>query len=255
MTTEQKDTATTQTLDPAPVQTNPPSDKVNVNPPLPVEATADSLLQTEAGKALAEKIRTEEKDKLYKGIKKSDAATKALKDEKAQLIAAQAKLQKQIDDTEAEKESRSKDLEAQLADVREKQRKAEAESKAILEEAARMVKESEMNALKKEKLAEAGVDKDLVDLSRADTPEAIDQALAAAKVKEQSIEERIRARVREEMGHEVPKPLAPNQDQPSPIEMAAMDPARRLELARKSPEEFAKIQEAALKKAVEGLSG
>jgi len=221
----------------------------------PVALTPEDLLQTEAGKALAERVRKEEKDKLYEGKKKSDKTTRALEEEKAQLLVQQAALQKKIDEAEAEKESSSKDLKAQLAEVREKQRLSEAKSEAILDTAAKMVKESEINSLKKEKLAQAGVDRDLVDLSNASTPEAIDEAIAAAKVKEQSIEERIRAKVREEMGQQVPKPLAPQQESRGPMEMAGTDPARRLELARKSPEEYAKIREALLKKAEASLQG
>ena len=246
MAEDKKDTVMPEDKKSEGIQKPQASDKVVVN----VQGQESNVM------AMVEKARQEEKQKLYSKLEQMKSDKKKAEEEREQLIAMASDLETKLKKIESESASKDSSVEAELQKLTAKLEASEKNTEKILDEAAKLIRENDdKNALEREKekrVFESGVDRDFVDLSGVSTVEEIDKAIQVAKVKQQTIEERIREKVRQELGASVPGPLAPQQDNTNPAERAIHSADERRAVV-KDREQYSKIRGELLKRADDAL--
>ena len=216
------------------------------------EVTLEQLLQTKAGEALANKIRSEETNKMHERLTKAKTHAETLEAEKKELLESQATLEETLKRTKEEKELASKSVEEQLAVLHKKQTEAEIHQKLIMENARKLIMEQELKTYKAEVVKEANLSEYSVIPDGLDSKAAIDEAVKQAKEREEAIAEKVKAELLAEKGNYVPGPLAPEQQNVAHTDHLANTPEGRTRLSNLSKEDYTtmrdKMMEAASKK-------
>jgi DNA repair exonuclease SbcCD ATPase subunit len=232
-----------------PTSETPQGVTVNVNNP----STKADLLSTPEGRALAEKIRQEEKQKVYDRIKKAEEAKKQVEEQQKQLLAEQEKLTKQLEATKKAGETQSTDIQNELQVLREQVAQAQTDKEIIMQEATALVQESQrqakMQTLREKRIMEEGL---LMADSIPENPEsaeALEEAIQKAKTTQAKIEEQAKAKIRKELGMNVPGPLAPEGQSSGPGGLDISHPLERGRIARLDPEAYERTREELLKRA------
>lgn len=222
---------------------------VNIQGMKPEEVTPEALLETEVGKALAAKLRTEEKDKLHGRLEKTSTKLKALEEEKEALLKKQEELDKKLRQTQEEQSSASKDVETQLAELRAKLLAAEGKTEVVMTEAKKLILQSELKAYRERAVNAARLTDSTVIPEGLESAEAIDEAIKLAQAREQAIREKVAEELRNELGGHVPSPLAPQQENQSPAAQRMRDPKARRDMAGLSQEDYDTVRNEMLKEA------
>ena len=216
-----------------------------------------TLLDTNlALEKVREKARMEEKQKLYERLSKTKIDRDKLKSENDTLVAEYTKVQKELQKLREEKAAFSQEEQAKMVDLEQKNKELEAKIEAVADVAAKRirdsVRDSELKTYRANKIAEASIDPELIDVESilGSTEEEIDQAIERAKAKEVKIKEKAQEKVREELSKSVPMPLAPEGNTNAGYGNADIhDPARRREIARYGQKDRDEIREQLLRDA------
>lgn len=191
------------------------------------EAGEENLLALEPVKALVETVRKQEKDKLYKTIEQKEKEAKELKEK---YDAAQESLKKY----EEQNLSFEEKLQLQIEALRQEHEALVEALKKEKEEAERKAHEAELQAYKEQRLREVG-DEIIVELVGGNTKEEIDTSIERAIAKYQEIASRFEEKMKEDKKQAVK--AATKVTNPS---ANAVKPITAEEIARMSPEEYAK---------------
>jgi len=159
--------------------------------------------------ALLEKVRREEKEKLYPELDR-------LKGAKTEGEARIAELEKQLEAQRQEVEGlrtgeveKAESINRELRELQEKNQKLESAIENVATEAAAKLHASQMAALRERLIRESGI-KQLPELVTGDTEEALRASVQQVKEKEEAILEEARAQARAQVADQLPTPISPD---------------------------------------------
>lgn len=252
MPTENKPTSTTDNngnpvapVNPEPPKTNQPippqSTSANQPPPTSDPNPPKEVFTSEQLAERLAKARQEEKDKLYPELKKAKDALAALEKSKAKWEQTQAELQREIDGLRSGQQSEAASLTQELAKSRDQISKLELAIEEVATQSTEQIRQSDLRRFRVEQIAKAGL-KHLADTVTGNSEQEILASIKTAKEKEEAIEKEATERVRQEMGQNVPTPLAPSGSSTNHSTVNPMDK----EALAKLPEEKYKARRAEL---------
>jgi len=208
----QVSTQTTHTTEESKVESKTPNDEVYT------KAQLDEMLN---------KVRREEKDKLYKSIEKT----------KAQAQEVQAERDKVLEDLKLAKEQLSTIQDSNMSDIEKVNKQIEllAEQNDLLkkqletvsQQAEARVRESEVKSYKQKQIEKSGLL--FPEMVSGNTPEEIDASIQMLKDREQSVRMQLEDKLRQEKAQDVPRPMSPEVNQP---QVASADRYRVSKMSR-----------------------
>jgi serine phosphatase RsbU (regulator of sigma subunit) len=173
------------------------------------------------------KVRREEKDKLYKSIEKT----------KAQAESVQAERDKVLEDLKLAKEKLSTIQDSNMSDIEKVNKQIEllAEQNELLKnqlenvskQAEQRVKESEVKSYKQKQIEKSGLL--FPEMVSGNTPEEIDASISMLKEREKSVRQELEDRLRSERAQDVPRPMSPEMNQ---TQVASADRYRVSKMSR-----------------------
>lgn len=234
--------------DSSPVGNEPSADS---NPPkdpivdIKNEPTEKVFTQSQV-EALLQKVRTDEKKKVYPELDKLKKAREE-STKKIQLLEEDLKTkQSEIEGIRSGKVAEVDSINRELTELREQNKKLETSIQSIADAAAERIRKSELSAFREKQIREAKL-KHLSSYVHGDTEEEILQSIEVAKMSEAKILEDAKANARTELSGTLPKPLAPDGSRGKNYDI--ISPKDRVAVAKKGPEEYRKIREQLLKQA------
>jgi len=234
--------------------TNPVNDKdeSQVTPQEPQSektAKADSspeYITKDQVEIMLNKVRSEEKSKLRKSLDKTKEENDALalKNQKVEeeLNSTREQLKTIKDSSLSEYEKVNKQIDlliAQNASLTEK-------LQTVAEDADNKVKMSEARSYREKRIKEAGLLS--ADMVVGSTPEEIDNSIEIQLQKENALKERLEDKIRGELAVNVPKPVSPNNQEPS------IAPQKdRWNLSKLKPDEYKSLRQKMLAQALDSI--
>ena len=215
--------------------------------PAPTETKADEEMISKAKfDELVTKARQEEKQKLYKAMEKAKADAEALEAQKKavhdQLNEAQERL-KQTEETQmSEMNSIKETLEALKAQNEMLQKRLD----EVAVEADSKVKQSELNAYKKQRLEQENIM--LTELVAGSSVEEIEAAIKAVKDREDNMRKSLEEKVRAELSKDLPRPISTDTDTSSVAPMSD-----RYKMSKLNPSDYQSMRQQMMQKALESM--
>lgn len=191
------------------------------------------------------KVRREEKDKLYKSIEKS----------KAQAESVQAERDKVLEDLKLAKEKLSTIQDSNMSDIEKVNKQIEllAEQNDLLkkqletvsQQAEARVRQSEVKSYKQKQIEKSGLL--FPEMVSGDTPEEIDASISMLKEREQSVRQELEDRLRSEKAQDVPRPMSPEASQPNAAS------ADRYRISKMSRDEYSAYRQKLMAQALDSV--
>lgn len=218
----------------------PQSDKTEKAEPVSEYITKEQVQE------MLNKVRSEEKSKLRKSLEKTKEENESLtlKNQKVEeeLNSTREQLEAIKDSSLTEYEKVNKQIDlliAQNASLTEK-------LQTVAKDAENKVKMSEARAYREKRIKEAGLLS--ADMVVGSTPEEIDNSIEIQLQKENALKERLEDKIREELAVNVPKPVSPNNQEPS------IAPQKdRWNLSKLKPDEYKSLRQKMLAQALDSI--
>ena len=179
-------------------QTQPTSASQTQEPTSQVTTPASNSISKEQVDTLIEKVRSDEKAKVYGKIEELNKlkleSEKQLKD-----------LQDTVSKLQDEKNLKTGTIEDEVKALKDQNEKLKKAIDEVASSAAEKIRMSELKAYREFKIRESGVK--LTELISGFTEEQIDTAIVVAKKREQEIEDVIRAELQKKLADQLPTPL------------------------------------------------
>lgn len=204
-------------------------------------------MSKEAHEAAIVKVREDEKRKQRDAL---DKLGKEKADAEARLAESEARkvaLDKQVSDLESKNLTESEQVTKKLEEQKQETERLKRQVESIADDAATRIAASELKSYRERALRENDVS--LAGMVSGNTPEEIDASITSAKAKEAEISAKVEAKIRKELGANVPTPLAPGGGGGS----SDNNVNNRIELASiRNPDEYRKARSELLRKAQGG---
>jgi hypothetical protein len=171
-------------------------------------AKASNSISKEELSRLLEKVRSEEKTKLYPELEKAKGAVVSLEKKIAELTKQGEKRQKELEGLRSGESDKAESINRELKELRENNQRLSLAIEEVSKEAAERVRKYELASYRERKLREAGI-KHLSDLVRGDSEEAIDLSIADTKNRESALYTAAREEARRELAKSLPTPISP----------------------------------------------
>jgi predicted ribosome quality control (RQC) complex YloA/Tae2 family protein len=244
------DMASTQTTTPTtPAQGASPTTTPNPDPKVPA---LDMISKDDHTRAL-EKVRTEEKNKLYPELSKLKGELGEQEKELSKLKAEADELKTKLKDKDDSTLTETQRIERRLSDLEGQIKTRDDQMITIKTDADQRVADLELKLYREKKVREAGIE--LVELVSGSTPEEIDASVERARQRETELLGKAKAKIREDVARELGKDLpmgsaAPTDDAATKELAPLLSPAQRNELSRiRDPQKYAEARARLLQEA------
>jgi hypothetical protein len=217
-------------------QTTESKDAPKTNEEVFTKAQLDEMLN---------KVRREEKDKLYKSFEKT----------KAQAESIQAERDKVLEDLKLAKEQLSTVQDSNMSDIEKVNKQIEllAEQNDLLkkqletvsQQAEARVRESEVKSYKQKQIEKSGLL--FPEMVSGNTLEEIDASISMLKDREKSVRQELEDRLRSERAQDVPKPMSPEMNQ---TQVASAD---RYRISKMSRDEYSAYRQKLMAEAMDAV--
>lgn len=192
--------------------------------------TISDLIPKNQVDALIEKVRSDEKAKVYGKIEELNRSKVESEKQLKELQDAMSKIQE-------EKNAKVGTVEDELRALKDQNEKLKKAIDEVASSAAEKIRMSELKAYREQKIRESGLR--LTELVSGNTEEQIDTAIDIARKRELEIEEKIRADLQKKIADQLPTPISIDGSQgrgPSP----SLSAKNRDQMARLPNEQYAK---------------
>jgi len=229
-------------------QTTPPvADKDQETPAGRNEPPKDAVSRAEH-EALLQKVREDEKNKVYGKIEQAEEQLAELKKIVANKEATADDLARKLQEIEDQKLSDTERLQKQLREQETQITTLRSQMEKVAQDAADRIRNSELKAYRANKLQEEKIT--LTELVGGDSEQKIDESIKKAKDMEAKIYKRAEEKVRKDLAKDVPTPIAPDSQSPT----GPLDGMDRRSVAKLSEDEYQKARSEAMKKAKESMA-
>lgn len=227
--------------------------KSTENPPTEPVKKEKVMTESEVN-ALLNKVRSDEKGKLYPELESLRGQKTELETRLAELEESLSEAKVSLEELRGGKSTELQSLTKELELVRKQHAALTKEVKAVAKESEARVKASELKAYRVEQIQKAGIR--FSDRVTGGTQEEINASIKSVKEDEikveKEIEEKAREKIQEEFSSQLPNPISPDGQQgrgPSP----AATPANRLAMAKLKGPEYEKQRGHMLAEAMQKL--
>jgi len=194
---------------------------------------------------LLNKVRREEKDKLYKSIEKTKTEAKSIQAERDQVLddlkLAKDKLSTLQDSnmSDIEKVNKQIDLIVEQNELLKKQ------LEAVSQQAEQRVRQSEVKTYRQKQIDKSGLL--FPEMVSGDTPEEIDASIELLLDREKSVRSQLEDKLRSERAQDVPRPMSPEMSQPN---VASSD---RYRVSKMSRDEYSAYRQKLMAQALDSV--
>ena len=226
--------------DPSEVKSQESSTAVNAQ-----QQSAEDIYTKSQVDDMLNKIRKEEKDKLYASMEKRKQESEDLAKQKEQVLEELNSTKKKLEEIEDSKLSDMERLQKQIQQVIDQNSALQEKIKTVETQAERRIRESELNSYRSKRIQEEGIL--MPELVIGSDKEELDKAIQLAKQRESSIRESLEDQLRKEMAVNVPKPISPSG------EKTTVASADRYSMSKKSPQDYQAVRQQLMAKALESM--
>lgn len=221
--------------------TNPtPNTESNVE-----SKSSDEVYTKDQLDELLNKVRREEKDKLYKSIEKTKTEAKSIQAERDQVLddlkLAKDKLSTLQDSNMSDIEKVNKQIEL----IVEQNELLKKQLEAVSQQAEQRVRQSEVKTYRQKQIDKSGLL--FPEMVSGDTPEEIDASIELLLDREKSVRSQLEDKLRSERAQDIPRPMSPEMSQPN---VASSD---RYRVSKMSRDEYSAYRQKLMAQALDSV--
>ena len=212
----------------------------------PAPAPQEAYTKEQINEMLS-KARKEEKEKLYKSLEKSKAESEALQAERDRVSSELQTATERLKALEVNQMSDMQKFTEQLEALRKQNEELQARMNSVVTDAESKIKQSELNAYKKQRLEQEGIL--MPELVSGTSTEELETSIKAVKERQEAIRKEAEERVRKELSASLPRPVGPS------AESANVPAANRYEMSKMKPSDYDAMRKKLLAQAMETIRG
>jgi len=194
---------------------------------------------------LLNKVRREEKDKLYKSIEKTKAESQALQTERDKVLEDLKLAKDQLSTLQDSNMSDIEKVNKQIELLAEQNELLKKQLESVSQQAEARVRESEVKSYRQKRIENSGLL--FPEMVTGSSPEEIDASIELLLEREKSVRSQLEDKLRSERAQDVPRPMSPEVSQPN---VASAD---RYRVSKMSRDEYSAYRQKLMAQALDSV--
>ena len=194
---------------------------------------------------LLNKVRREEKDKLYKSIEKTKAESQALQTERDKVLEDLKLAKDQLSTLQDSNMSDIEKVNKQIELLAEQNELLKKQLESVSQQAEARVRESEVKSYRQKRIENSGLL--FPEMVTGSSPEEIDASIELLLEREKSVRSQLEDKLRSERAQDVPRPMSPEMSQPN---VASAD---RYRVSKMSRDEYSAYRQKLMAQALDSV--